>query len=112
MNDQKVEGPGPMDKVFSHKGVLITRYDYEGMPCPMAASELDDATMQKIAEDTYDLLVSSGWDDRTIGLYLGESLDELEDEGNRDANMIKDAFWRYMEQAAIENGMKYYEDMK
>ena len=96
---------------FSYKGVVISRYDYESLPDPMAASKLDDKTMQKIAEDIYDLLVSNGWDDKTINLYLGRNLDEIEDEDNRDANMIKDDFWRFMEQAAIENGMQYYEDM-
>ena len=105
------ESMDDMEKEFTYKGVTITRYDYESLPDPMAAGDLDDKTMQKIAYDIYDLLVSNGWDDKTIDMYLGRNLDELEDEDNRDANMIKDDFWRFMEQAAIENGMKYYEDM-
>ena len=53
---------------------------------------------------------SAGWEDDEIAKYLGSNLDEvLDDDWKGDA--IKDEFWRYMEKAAIENGMKYYEDM-
>jgi ferritin-like protein len=104
------ESMDDMEKEFTYKGVTITRYDYESLPDPMAAGDLDDKTMQRIAYDIYDMLVSNGWDDKTIDMYLGRNLDELEDEDNTDANMIKDDFWRFMEKAAIENGMKYYEE--
>lgn len=53
---------------------------------------------------------SANWSDEDISKYLGSNLDEvLDDDWKGDA--IKDEFWRYMEKAAIENGMKYYEDM-
>ena len=104
------ESMDDMEKEFTCKGVTITRYDYESLPDPMAAGDLDDKTMQRIADDIYDLLVSNGWDDKTIDMYLGRNLDELEDEDNMDANMIKDDFWRFMEKAAIENGMEYYDE--
>ena len=96
---------------FSCHGVMVSRYDYESLPCPMAASMLGDETMQKIANDIYDYLMSNGWDDRAIDRFLGRSLDEMAPEDDRDANMIRDDFWRFMEKAAIDNGMQYYEDM-
>ena len=97
---------------FSYKGVVITRYDYESLPMPMAASKLDDETMQKIAEDIYNMLLDHGWEDKDIDRYLGRNLDELEDENDRDANMIKEDFWEYMENAAVANGMEYYSEME
>jgi hypothetical protein len=98
------------EKEFTYKGVTITRYDYESLPSPMAASKLDDKTMQNIAVDIYDYLSSAGWEDDEIAKYLGPNLDEVLDDDWK-GEQIKDEFWRYMEQAAIENGMKYYEDM-
>lgn len=97
---------------FSCHGVTVSRYDYESLPCPMAASMLDDETMQKIANDIYDYLMSNGWDDRVIDRYLGKSIDEMAPEDDRDANMIRDDFWRFMEKAAIDNGMLYYQDTR
>ena len=100
-----------LEEEFSCHGVTVSRYDYESLPCPMAASMLDDETMQKIANDIYAYLMSNGWDDRVIDRYLGKSIDEMAPEDDRDANMIRDDFWRFMEKAAIDNGMLYYEDM-
>ena len=99
-----------MEKEFVCKGVSITRYDYESLPDPMAASQLDDETMQKIACDIYDYLSSANWSDEEISKYLGSHLDDVLDDDWK-GDEIKDEFWRYMEKAAIENGMKYYEDM-
>ena len=45
-----------MEKEFTYKGITITRYDYESLPCPMAASQVDDKCMQKIAYDIYDYI--------------------------------------------------------
>ena len=98
-----------LEKPFVHKGVLITRWEYEFMPCPMCASALDDGAMQAIAKDTYELLISNGWEDAQIKKYLGESTNEESDDDVGDG--IKDDFWRFMEKSAIEHGMKYYEDM-
>jgi translation initiation factor 1 (eIF-1/SUI1) len=107
-----MEGADDQEKEFSYKGVVITRYDYESLPMPMAASKLDDETMQKIAEDIYYMLLDHGWEDKDIDRYLGRNLDELEDENDRDANMIKEDFWEYMENAAVANGMEYYSEME
>lgn len=107
-----MEGADDQEKEFSYNGVVITRYDYESLPMPMAASKLDDETMQKIAEDIYNMLIDHGWEDKDIDRYLGRNLDELEDENDRDANMIKEDFWEYMENAAVANGMEYYSEME
>ena len=104
------ESMDDMEKEFTYKGVTITRYDYESLPDPMAASKVDDKTMQRIAYDIYDYLSSDGWTDDEISKYLGSHLDDVLD-NDWDGDAIKDEFWRYMEKAAIENGMKYYEDM-
>ncbi len=99
-----------MEKEFTYKGVTITRYDYESLPEPMAASQLDDKTMQRIAYDIYDYLSSAGWGDDEIAKYLGPNLDEVLDDDWK-GEQIKDEFWQYMENAALENGMDYYEDL-
>ena len=69
-----------MEKEFVCKGVSITRYDYESLPDPMAASQLDDETMQKIACDIYDYLSSANWSDEEISKYLGSHLDDVLDD--------------------------------
>lgn len=90
---------------------MITRYDYESLPCPMCAEELGDDVMQKIADDTHNLLLFDGWSEADLGKYLGSSLDEFEDE-NSVGDRVKSDFWRRMEKAALDNGMRYYEDIK
>ena len=99
-----------MGKEFTYKGVTVTRYDYESLPCPMAASKLDDKTMQNIVTDIYDYLSSVGWEDDEIAKYLGPNLDEVLDDDRR-REQINSEFWQYMERAALDNGMEYYEDM-
>ena len=108
--DDMAEDFGDMEREFRAGGVVITRYDYEALPDPMCAVEFSDEEMQKIAQDTYEYLLSNGWSDKEISEYLGDNLDYLNDD-NDTAEMIKDDFWRFMEKAAIDNGMKYYEDM-
>ena len=99
-----------MEKEFAYKGVTVTRYDYESLPCPMAASKLDDKTMQNVATDIYDYLSSTGWEDDEIAKYLGPNLDEVLDDDRR-GEQINSEFWQYMERAALDNGMEYYEDI-
>lgn len=102
------------EKEFAFKGVALTRCDYESMPCPMCATGVDDATMQKIAEDTHDDLINIGWEQRQIDKYLapGVTVSDFEGADEIEADAITADYWRFMEKAAIENGMRYYEDME
>ena len=85
-----------MNKEFSigFKGFTICRGDYESMPCPMDTSGFDDETMRELA--------------RCIGLELKQySFDEQSPYYEED---VEDAFWKEMEDCAVEMGMPYYED--
>ena len=44
-DEEFTESTDDLEKEFTYKGVTITRYDYESLPSPMAASKLDDKTM-------------------------------------------------------------------
>ena len=98
-----------MDKEFSYKGITITRYDYESLPYPMAASQVDDRTMMNIAKEIYNLFIDNGWSDMDVQKY-GADIDEIADD-NPEMDMFHDEWWTYMEKAAIKYGMPYYEDM-
>lgn len=98
-----------MDKEFKYKGITITRYDYESLPYPMAASQVDDRTMMNIAKEIYNLFIDNGWSDIDIQKY-GADIDEIADD-NPEMDMFHDEWWAYMEKAAIKYGMPYYEDM-
>ena len=61
-----------MEKEFTYLGVTITRYDYESLPSPMAASKCSDRTMQAIAKDIQEDLVALGWSPKEIRKYLSD----------------------------------------
>lgn len=76
------------------------------MPLPMYTGEFDDDTMTVLAEKIY-LCLSNEY---------GYSNEDLENYFiNNPNDLINDhldmAFWREMENIAIEMGMCYYEDM-
>lgn len=102
-------------KEFSHKGVTITRYDFESMPCPMFAKELGDDVMQKIAEAVYEYLIGIGWEDSQVSKYLGarkQKVSEFNATETIEMDNIESDFFIFIEKSAIENGMRYYEDIK
>ena len=102
-------------KEFSHKGVTITRYDFESMPCPMFANELGDDVMQKIAETAYEYLIGIGWEDSQVTKYLGarnQNVSEFDTAETIEMDALEADFWGAIEKAAIKNGMRYYEDIK
>lgn len=102
-------------KEFSHNGVTITRYDFESMPCPMFAKELGDDVMQKIAKDAYEYLIGIGWEDSQVTKYLGarkQKVSEFDATETIEMDAIEADFYQFIEKAAIENGMRYYEDIK
>lgn len=106
------ESTDDMEKEFTYKGVTITRYDYESLPSPMAASKLPDEQMQEIAKDIYFELVNRGWDEKEIQKYVNNVDDyELSDAEMRIADKIRSDWWATMEDVGRFHGMEYYEDL-
>ncbi len=102
-------------KDFSYKGVTITRYDFESMPCSMFAKEIGDDVMQKIAKEAYEYLIEVGWEDSQVTKYLGgrkQKVSEFDSTEIIEFDAIEADFFKFIEKAAIENGMRYYEDIK
>ena len=92
-----------LKKEFVSGGVGITREDYESMPCAMYAMEFTDDQMQELVNRVADVLSSQyGYNEYEISC-LEEDSQELED--------YYEAFWREMENIALDMGMRYYEDM-
>lgn len=106
------ESTDDMEKEFTYKGISITRYDYESLPSPMAASKFSDEQMQEIAKDIYFELVNRGWDEKEIQKYVNNVDDyELPDAEMRIADKIRSDWWAAMEDVARYHGMEYYEDL-
>lgn len=92
-----------LKKEFVSGGVGITREDYESMPCAMYAMEFTDDQMQELVNRVADVLSSQyGYNEYEISC-LEEDSQDLED--------YYEAFWREMENIALDMGMRYYEDM-
>lgn len=83
------------NKEFTCDNITITRSDYESMPCPMNTSRLNDADMQRLAEEIELEMVR--WRDKYRGIRV------TEDDYNTQ-------LWLLMEHLGFEYGMTYYED--
>jgi hypothetical protein len=84
---------------------IVSRGDYECMPAPMYAGEFDDDMMAELAERIYLCLTNEyGYSNAHLQTYFNNPNDLID----YDLDM---AFWREMENIAIEMGMRYYEDM-
>ena len=92
------------DKPFTRYGVeVVSRGDYESMPCPMYAGEFSDSKMKKLAKLIYETIYQlSGYPRHTINSYLKG---EIEDD------YLNKLYWKEMEEIAVQMGMRYYEDM-
>ena len=97
-----------LEKYFEVNGMaIVSRIDYESLPCAMYAMEFDDEKMQRLATLIYNsLLVNYHIDEKTLKEYFSEDRDNVED-----VEDIDDAFWREMEECAVYLRMRYYEDM-
>lgn len=85
---------------------IISRGDYESMPAPMYAGEFDDDQMTELAERIYLCLSNEySYSKEDLEKYFNYNPNDLVDYG------LDMAFWREMENIAIEMGMRYYEDM-
>lgn len=95
-----------MDKEFTYKGIVITRGDYESMPCPMYAHEFSDEQMEELVKYIYDMLnVNYGYDEIFIAnINLNEHISD-------EVYKFEERYWEVMETCAIDMNMRYYEDM-
>lgn len=84
---------------------IVSRGDYENMACPMYAGEFNDDKMTELARLIYQMLNSNyGYTDRELETYFNDPSANIDE----DLDM---AFWKEMEEIAIQMGMRYYEDM-
>ena len=84
---------------------IVSRGDYEGLPCPMYAFEFDDDQMSELARLIYQMLNSQyGYTDRELEKYFNDQTANIDED-------LDKAFWKEMEEIAVQMGMRYYEDM-
>lgn len=95
------------DTYFKCLGLnIVSRGDYESMPAPMYAGEFDDDKMTELAERIYLCLSNEySYSKENLEKYFNIKPNDLIDDD------LDIAFWREMENIAIEMGMRYYEDM-
>ena len=102
-NNSVIMKGNKLTKEFKHNGVIITRDDYESMPCAMCAIEFTDEQMQILVERIANILSAQyGYSEHEISL-LEQDSEKME--------CYEEAFWREMEETAIDMGMRYYEDL-
>jgi hypothetical protein len=85
---------------------IISRTEYESLPCPLCSIEISDETMQKIANEVYNSMKVN------YGKETAETYFKVFNVGDEDfTEEVNDFFWREMEEIALKNGMRYYDDM-
>ena len=94
------------DTYFQCLGLdIVSRGDYESMPAPMYAGEFDDDKMTELARLIYEMLNSNyGYTEKELTDYFSDNNPDKDE----DLDM---AFWREMEEIAVQMGMRYYEDI-
>jgi hypothetical protein len=94
------------DTYFQCLGLdIVSRGDYESMPAPMYAGEFDDDKMTELARLIYQMLSSNyGYTDKELEKYFNDMSANVDED-------LDIAFWREMEEIAVQMGMRYYEDM-
>ena len=94
------------DTYFQCLGLdIVSRGDYENMSCPMYAGEFDDEKMTELARLIYQMLNSNyRYTDRELEKYFNDPSANIDED-------LDIAFWREMEEIAVQMGMRYYEDM-
>jgi hypothetical protein len=91
-----------LKKEFKHNGIILTREDYESIPCAMCAMEFTDEQMQILVERVANILSAQyGYTEHEISL-LEKDTENME--------CYEEIFWREMEGTALNMGMRYYED--
>jgi hypothetical protein len=94
-----------VNRMFYSNGLpIVCRGDYESLPIPMYATEIDDDNMVLLAKLIFDMLhIQYGYSISELESYFGTHTNNDED--------LDTAYWREMEECAISIGMRYYEDM-
>ena len=100
-----------MEKMFKVKDLeIVSRMYYESLPCAMYACEFDDTEMQIIADAIYSSLINDyGYGIDAEEYFRNPSL--VRRLNNTLYEDIDDAFWKEMEEVAVNMGMQYYADM-
>ena len=84
---------------------IVSRGDYECMSMPMYAGEFDDEKMTELARLIYQMLNTNyGYTDKELEKYFNDMSANVDED-------LDIAFWREMEEIAVQMGMRYYEDM-
>ena len=84
---------------------IVSRGDYEGMSSPMYAGEFDDDKMTELAEKIYLCLTNEyRYTDKELEKYFNDMSANVDED-------LDNAFWREMENIAVNMGRRYYEDM-
>lgn len=94
------------DVYFQYLGLdIVSRGDYEGMSAPMYAGEFDDDKMTELARLIYQMLnINYGYTDKELEKYFNDMSANVDED-------LDIAFWKEMEEIAVQMGMRYYEDM-
>lgn len=94
------------DTYFKCLGLnIVSRGDYEGMSAPMYAGEFDDDKMTELARLIYQMLnINYGYTDKELEKYFNDMSANVDED-------LDIAFWKEMEEIAVQMGMRYYEDM-
>lgn len=94
------------NKYFQFQGLeIVSRGDYEGLPIPMYGVEFTDDQMNELARLIYQMLNSNY-------RYSHKDLEDYFNHNNPNKDEDLDmAFWKEMEEIAVQMGMRYYEDM-
>lgn len=94
------------DTYFQCLGLdIVSRGDYEGLPIPMRSSDFSDDKMAELAKRIYLTLTNEyGYTDRELENYFNDTSANVDE----DLDM---AFWKEMEEIAVQMGMRYYEDI-
>lgn len=82
---------------------IISRDDYESLPCPMYAMEFTDESMQILANYIYNDLIRLFPHNKVNDYFSNKDFREIND--------VDTKFWQVMEKIACAMGMRYYEDM-
>lgn len=106
-----------LEKEFKSDLISISRSCYLGLMCPLLSFEIDDKTMQKIA-DEITAEMKNLYDEKELdllnrysGVYCG-ALDIFTVQEHRLANDMIAMRFQLFEKVARENGMRYLDDIE